>query len=61
MVNDPRCQKLSDDLLKEMGKQPYKTNDRSVQQRSEESRSASDQPLKRAMTYHDIALSAFAT
>ena len=22
MVNDPRCQKLSDDLLKEMGKQP---------------------------------------
>ncbi len=53
--------KLSDDLLKRNGKATsYKTNDRSVQQRSEESRSASDQLIKTSDdVYHDIALSAF--
>ena len=48
--------------LKKWESNPYKTNDRSVQQRSEESRSASDQLIKTSDdVYHDIALSAFAT
>ena len=62
MVNDPRCQKLSDDLLKEMGKQPL-TKPMIDQFSKEAKKQKRKRPTNKTSddVYHDIALSAFAT